>query len=206
MRDRFRLRPVVETQVLIFAKSPDSRFPVRCEPRAGTCWCFDSPARRSDERGFTLVELVTIMILVGILAVFVAPRFADRRVFDTRGAFDEVSAALRYARQQAVAQRRVVCVALTTSGVSIARALLPEQSACSATALLNPATGRDYLLQMPAGVALAASGATPALPVSIRFDPLGRPDAAAGIRINGDSSLCLSVEAETGYVHTVSCP
>lgn len=157
------------------------------------------------ERGFTLVELVVIMVVLGILAVFVAPRFADRRVFDTRGAFDEVGAALRFSRQQAIAQRRMVCVTLSSGGLSITRALLPDQSACSTTYLANPATGRDYQLQIPDGITLAASGATSALPVTIRFDALGRSNAAAGVRVNGDGSLCLSVEAETGYVHTVSC-
>lgn len=165
--------------------------------------CYRSPADAVG--GFTLVELVTIMILVGILAVFVAPRFVDRRVFDTRGAFDEVSAALRFARQQAIAQRRVVCVTLTSNGLSVFRALLPDQSACTATYLANPATGRDYQLAMPNGIALAANGATSALPVTIRFDALGRSNAAAGCRVNGDGSLCLSVEADTGYVHTVPC-
>ena len=165
--------------------------------------CYRSPA--DVVRGFTLVELVVTMIIVGILAVFVAPRFADRRVFDTRGAFDEVGAALRYARQQAIAQRRVVCVTLTSNGLSIFRALLPDQSACTATFLANPATGRDYQLPMPDGIALAANGVTPALPVTIRFDALGRSSVTAGIRVNGDGSLCLSVEADTGYVHTVPC-
>jgi MSHA pilin protein MshC len=158
------------------------------------------------QRGFTLVELVVIMVILGILAVVAMPRFVGRQVFDTRGAFDEVGAALRYARQQAVAQRREVCVALAADGLGITRAPLPPPASCEATRfLLNPATGADYRLPMPAGVTLAARGATAALPATVRFDALGR-SAAAGVRVNGDGSLCLAVEAETGYSHAVACP
>jgi len=34
-----------------------------------------------DQRGFTLIELVMVMVVVGILAVFVAPRFFDANIF-----------------------------------------------------------------------------------------------------------------------------
>jgi MSHA pilin protein MshC len=151
------------------------------------------------ERGFTLAELIVILIIVGILAVFVMPRFTGRQIFDTRGAFDEVGAALRYARQQAVAQRREVCVALAAGGISITRAPLPPPGSCDTTSLINPATGTAYLLPMPAGVTIAAAA-------TIRFDALGRSNAAAGVRVNGDGSFCLAVEAQTGYVHAVACP
>lgn len=157
-------------------------------------------------RGFTLVELIVILIILGILSVFVLPRFAGRQVFDTRGVLDEVSASLRFAHQQAVAQRRQVCVGVTTGGLTITRALAVPPGACGATALTNPATGSAYSVVMPTGVSLAARGATAALPTTISFDALGRPNAAAGLRVNGDGSFCLSVEAETGYVHTVACP
>jgi type II secretory pathway pseudopilin PulG len=146
------------------------------------------------------------MIILGILSVAILPRFSGSGVFDTRGAFDEVAAALRFSRQQAVAQRRQVCVAVTAGGIGITRAQLPPPAACDGTALLNPATGGGYGLPMPDGVALAARGATVALPVTIAFDALGRTAIAAGVAVNGDGAFCLDVEADTGYVHTVACP
>lgn len=61
------------------------------------------------ERGFTLVELIVTMIVVGILAVAVIPRFADQSGFDARGFRDGTLSVLRYAQKSAVAQRRQVC-------------------------------------------------------------------------------------------------
>ena len=37
------------------------------------------------QRGFTLIELIMVMVIVGILAVFVAPRFFDAGLFRSRG-------------------------------------------------------------------------------------------------------------------------
>ena len=51
-----------------------------------------------DQRGFTLIELIMVMVVVGILAVFVAPRFFDANVFKSRGFADQVQATLRYAQ------------------------------------------------------------------------------------------------------------
>ncbi len=162
----------------------------------------------SIQRGFTLVELIVIMIVVGVLAVTVIPRFADRQTFDTRGVFEDLTASLRFAHQQAVAQRRLMCVTVNASSFSVTRARAVPPAACDGTALLDPASGSGYvrnLATLAPGVSIAARGATAALPVTISFDALGRA-AAAGLRVNGDGSFCLNVEAETGYVYTVACP
>ena len=56
-------------------------------------------------RGFTLLELVMVLLLVGVLAVFVAPRF-EVAVFNARGFADQVGAALRFAQKAAIARRQ----------------------------------------------------------------------------------------------------
>ncbi|MEI7613221.1 MAG: GspH/FimT family pseudopilin [Betaproteobacteria bacterium] len=161
----------------------------------------------SSDRGFTLIELVVIMVIIGILAVVAIPRFASRQGFDTRGAFDSVAATIRYAHQQAVAQRRQVCVAVSAGGMTLTQASAAPPGVCNGTALINPATGAAYVLTMPkSGVVLAARGATAALPTTITFDALGQPNAAAGLSVTGEVSFCLNVIAVTGYVQTVGCP
>ena len=83
------------------------------------------------ERGFTLVELIVTLIVVGILALTVMPRFIGRQVFDTRGAYEAVAGSLRFARQQAVAQRRQVCVDVAASGsLAITQASAPSPGVC----------------------------------------------------------------------------
>ncbi|HTN29382.1 MAG TPA: type II secretion system protein [Pseudomonas sp.] len=55
------------------------------------------------QRGFTLVELILVMVVIGILAAVVGPRFFSRDVFDERIYFEQALAAVRYAQKVAVA-------------------------------------------------------------------------------------------------------
>jgi MSHA pilin protein MshC len=60
-------------------------------------------------RGFTVVELVLVIVIVSILSAFVMTRFAGGFA-STRGFYDELLAQVSYARKAAVAQRRAVFV------------------------------------------------------------------------------------------------
>ena len=132
-------------------------------------------------QGFTLVELVVILIVVGILAVAVIPRLFGNE-FAERGFHDGVKAAIQHARKVAVGSRRYVCVTVAANGVTLTLdPTLPEANAAAVAcgAALNlPVPQPNCLANQvcaPAGVVLAV--VAPGL-ANFNFDPLGRPVGA----------------------------
>lgn len=120
----------------------------------------DPRARRMD--GFTLIELVTVIVLVGILAVVALPRFAEVSVFESHGFRQETLSLLRWAQKSAVAQRRTVCVAVNAGGVALTVDTdTPPDGACNgAGSLALPSAPRGGGVLAGAGFNFLASGAT----------------------------------------------
>jgi MSHA pilin protein MshC len=135
------------------------------------------------QRGFTLVELVMTIIIIGIMAAVVIPRVFDNNVFQARGFADQVKATLRYAQKVAIAQHRYVCVGI--SGNSTVTLTQGATTACTG------ALADQTPLQTPSGISV--SNAT------FNFDSIGKPSAAQSITVTGNAAI--TVEAETGYVH-----
>jgi MSHA pilin protein MshC len=98
---------------------------------------------------------------------------------------------LRYAQKEAIAQRRNVCVTLTTTQVSMQIGSPTYTSACN-TPLLFP-TGASSITA-PAGITLSPA-------VTINFAPLGSTNSAQIITVSGATNNIV-VEAVTGYVHS----
>ena len=144
-------------------------------------------------RGFTMVELVVIIVIVGIMAAVIVPRFIGSDTFASRGFHDEAQSVVRYAQKVAIAWRRPVFVCVTATVVSAGTA-----SGCS-TLVVNPLTGNPLTAAAPSGVTLT--------PASFSFDGAGRPSPNAQVTIAftsgiaGDPARQIVVEAETGYVH-----
>lgn len=145
----------------------------------------------SRSRGFTLVELVMVIVIVGVLAVFAAPRFFDSNVFQSRGFADQVQASLRYAQKTAVAQHRFICAAFTANSIT----LTTGATAVCGTPLVSPTGEASYVITAPSGIAFGA------LPADFSFDALGRPSVNQTITIAGATNPIV-IEAETGYVHS----
>lgn len=140
-------------------------------------------------KGFTLVELVMTMIIVGIMGAVAVPRFFDNSVFQSRGFADEVKASLRYAQKVAIAQNHFVCAAFTTNNT--VTLTIGATSACG-TPLQSPSGAATYVITAPSNVSFATQ------PADFNFSPLGSPSLATSGVID---STTITVEAETGYVH-----
>ena len=144
--------------------------------------------------GFTLVELVVIMLVTGVLAIAVLPRFTGTQAFDERGFHDTTISALRYAQKAAIAQRRTVCLTFTQTSVTahIASAV-PPSTTCD-NALGGPNGTSPYT------VTARGSARFSSVPTAFNFSALGRASAGQTLQV-ANVGASITVEAETGYVH-----
>lgn len=145
-------------------------------------------------KGFTLVELIGVIVIAGILAAVAAPRFFNAATFSSRGYFDGASGFLRYAQKLAIARHGSVIVQIDASGLTLCGV---TTSPCPlANQISGPDGSASYQALVPNGVSLAGSVA------NFSFNSQGSPGLTdITLTITGDTVRPLTVEAETGYVH-----
>ena len=150
-------------------------------------------------RGFTLIELVMVIVLVGVLAVVAAPRFADSGDFDAVGYAHRLEGLIRYAQKTAIAQRQLVRVDISNTPNAADPTLTwaaASTAGCTA-ALIATAVPLPSIGKRPTSAVTVST--TPANITSFCFDPLGRP-YANGSPLAPLAQLTLSVSNSSGQV------
>jgi len=94
--------------------------------------------------GYTLLEIVVVLVLVGILAAVLAPRLIDTSGFTGQTTADQLLAAARYA--EALAQNQGVATTLNVTGTAFS---VTQNGAPVANPTLQSAS---FVVPLPAGV------------------------------------------------------
>lgn len=154
--------------------------------------------QHNPQAGFTLVELITVIVILGIVSAVALPRMTDRSAFQARGFEDEVLAALRHARALAVASGCEVQVSIAGNAYT-----LNQQLNCGAggftVAVIDPASqSANYTGTAPAGITLTAA------PQPFVFDALGQATSAGAptdvtLTLGGNANRTLTVFGTTGF-------
>jgi len=129
-----------------------------------------------DSRGFTLVELIMVVVLMGILAVSFVPKFVDTSAFSLSGAAAMAVADVRYTQELAMGTHSSKTIVFTTNN--------------------GYYTIDSQTVNLPAKVSIS-SGAT------FTFNSLGEPTAGGGSSVTlsaGAETKTITVESYTGRV------
>lgn len=144
-------------------------------------------------RGFTLIELVVIMLIIGMLAVFASGRFANQDVFETRGYYDELVSATRFAQRYAVASGCTVRINIAATTYSLAT----QDATCGIGTPVQSPSGGGFAGNAPAGVGVTAGAS------SYDFDASGGVNAGGSITVSGGgATLTFSITPGSGFVNT----
>ena len=149
--------------------------------------------------GFTLVELVTVVVLVSILSAAAIPLFSSKSAYDERFFYDDLLHALRFSQHLAIVSGCSVQVLFSISAYHLLQdASCDSSSPDFSQAALRPGVNEAYLNDnLPSGINLVSS-VSPLI-----FNSQGQALNMSGVVINqatinmGDRSIL--IEGETGF-------
>ena len=127
-------------------------------------------------RGFTLIELIMVIVLISIISVSVMPKFLDTSAISLQGGAAMVRADIRYTQELAMSTHAPKTITFTTNDTFY--------------------TVVSQTMNLPSRVSIS-SGET------FTFNSLGEPTAGGGSSVEiqaGSSTKTITVESYTGRV------
>ena len=155
------------------------------------------------EEGFTLIELVIVILLLGILAAFAVPKWLGKGGFETHTLRDELLTRLRLVQTMNMHEGKARCTQLVLEQSRFGH--LTQSGSCVATPISNWSAdeqSRGRLVEASGGISLPQG--------SFSFDkrsgrPLSPSTCVNGCNLvvsGGQESARLRIEPE-GYIHAL---
>ena len=141
------------------------------------------------QSGFTLTELIMVIVILGVLSVAAMPMWFSKSDFEGRGYFDEVLQAARYAQKYAVVSNCNVRLSVTASNYQLNLLASPHDH-CEAHSITLPGKAGTGPYAAPSGVSVSGAG-------NYSFLPSGAADNTYTLTIGGHS---MRIHAATGFV------
>jgi MSHA pilin protein MshC len=161
-----------------------------------------------DRKGFTLIELVMVLVLIGIIAVVAAPRLANITVTNSGAFSDKLKADVRYAQNLAMTKGQRYRVYFNTNPAPAnGYAVVYDTSGGGWTTFgfaPDPAGGGNLSVTVNAGQYAGITVSTPAGGF-IEFNSLGVPTAGGGATItvfaNASAAATVVITSQSGAVN-----
>lgn len=154
-----------------------------------------------NQTGFTLVELVVVILIGGILAVTVLPKFFSVDGENLQGQRDQLLALTHQLQLQSMQDTASLLTTCPTLVITNTAAGFATSNACIPTASFSQDTANPQQIIWQAGATVTS---TVGLPLLLRFDSWGRPQGACNsgcdinLKLNGvDQRICVE---RSGYI------
>lgn len=153
------------------------------------------------QHGYTLIELIAVLVILGVLSAYLAPRFIGNTTFDNRRYADELAAAIRSTQAIARSSGCAASLRVQASGYAVQqRGTLPGASSlaapCRTTGSWSNTVWREdgsaFSGTRPAGVSQSPL-------TRLVFDAQGRPTMVVPSLTVG--SFTITIDAGSGAVN-----
>jgi MSHA pilin protein MshC len=155
------------------------------------------PMPSKPQTGFTLVELIIVILITSVLAAAAAPRFFERSAFEERGYYEDTLAALRFAQKLAVATGCQVQASITANSFTLNQRATSCTSGAYTKNVFNPGDpGNAYTKTAPSDLTLSPA-------TTLTFNGLGQVSGGAyTITLTGAADTrSITLVPETGLVY-----
>lgn len=145
--------------------------------------------RHARAHGFTMVELIVVMILIGVLAAIGIPRLVGDNTTQAAVFGDQVVSGLRRAQKIATGHRRVVCATVGPRAVTL------RLNACGAAGLALTGLADDEYA--------TTTTALSATPMTLFFQPDGRITSDGAGNTPVQAQVAINVSGQAGAFRTI---